>query len=210
MSITHHPGDTALAAFASGRLDEARALMIASHLSLCNGCREAVRAFEHLGGALLDQLTPSDLNTGALEIAMARLDRPPADADVRNSNLSRLSAPLAQYDLSPWRRIGRGVQWRSVAVDSTESYRVFMLKAQPGTRLPRHRHTDTEWTCILEGAFRHEFGRYGPGDFDEADHTVAHHPVVEDEVPCICLVALKGSLELQGWVGRLLGPFIRI
>ena len=61
----------------------------------------------------------------------------------------------------------------------------------------------------VEGAFRHDLGRFGPGDFDEADETMEHNPVVEDEVPCICLVALKGSIALQGWMGRLLQPLIR-
>lgn len=85
-----------------------------------------------------------------------------------------------------------------------------MLKAAPGTRLPHHRHTDTEWTCVLQGAFRHGYGRYGPGDFDEADESMEHKPVIEDGEPCICLVALRGSIEFQGWAGRLLQPFVRI
>jgi putative transcriptional regulator len=63
---------------------------------------------------------------------------------------------------------------------------------------------------VLEGAFRHEHGRYGPGDFDEADDTVEHHPVVEPERPCICLVAMRGEIVLQGWLGRLLQPFVRL
>ena len=85
-----------------------------------------------------------------------------------------------------------------------------MLKAAPGTRLPRHEHTGTEWTCVFEGAFRHDLGRFGPGDFDEADETVEHNPVVEDDVPCICLVALQGNIELQSTLGRIIQPFLRI
>ncbi len=85
-----------------------------------------------------------------------------------------------------------------------------MLKAAPGTRLPRHRHTGTEWTCVFEGAFRHDLGRYGAGDFDEADESIEHNPVVEEGMPCICLVALQGGIELQSWVGRLIQPLIRL
>ena len=85
-----------------------------------------------------------------------------------------------------------------------------MLKAEPGTRFPHHRHSSSEWTCVLQGAFRHDHGRYGPGDFDEADETVEHKPVVEEGVACICLVALQGKLEFQGWLGRMLQPFVRI
>jgi putative transcriptional regulator len=211
MTITRHPSDATLAAFASGTLDEARSLVVATHLSLCTECRSAVRAFEHVGGALLDAATPTSMSAGALERAMAELGAPEATAPVRRDpRVDNLPAPLANYDLGSWRWIGRGVQWRSVAVSTATDCRVFMLKAAPGTRLPRHRHTGTEWTCVFEGAFHHDLGRYGPGDFDEADESVEHNPVVEDGVPCICLVALQGGIELQGWMGRLLQPLIRI
>jgi len=71
-------------------------------------------------------------------------------------------------------------------------------------------HTASEWTCVFEGAFRHDLGRYGAGDFDEADESVEHNPAVEEGMPCICLVALQGDIELQSWVGRLIQPFIRL
>lgn len=213
MTIAHHPTDTTLAAFASGTLDEARAVVVATHLSLCPHCRSAVSAFEAVGGALLAAAPPAALSEGALERATARLThvaeeiaRPPTP---RPEEIA-LPAPLAPYALGSWRRIGRGVQWRSVDVASEEGVRVFMLKAEPGTKLPRHRHGGTEWTCVFAGAFRHEFGRYGAGDFDEADDTVEHDPVVEDDDVCVCLVALQGGIKLQGWAGRLLQPFIRI
>jgi putative transcriptional regulator len=95
-------------------------------------------------------------------------------------------------------------------VPSDDAVRVFMLKAAPGTKLPKHRHTGTEWTCVFQGAFRHQLGRYGAGDFDEADESVEHDPVVEEGDTCICLVALRGSIELQGFFGRLLQPLVRI
>jgi putative transcriptional regulator len=214
MTIMHHPSDATLAAFASGNLDEARGLVVATHLSLCAHCRQAVRAFEHVGGALLNNIAPAPMSAGALERTMARLSRPgavsPAPRALREETARDLPAPLSQYSMGSWRWIGRGVQFRSIDVASEEGVRVFMLKAAPGTRLPRHKHTGTEWTCVFEGAFRHDLGRYGPGDFDEADESVEHNPTVEEGVPCICLVALQGSIQLQSWMGRLLQPFIRI
>jgi putative transcriptional regulator len=214
MSIIHHPTDATLAAFASGTLDEARGLVVATHLSLCAQCRNGVRAFEHIGGAWLDALDPAPMSEGALERTTARLGQlKTASPTVRAASArasAGLPAPLSPYALGPWRRIGWGVQWRPVDVPSDEGVRVFMLKAAPGIRLPRHRHTGTEWTCVFEGAFRHELGRYGPGDFDEADETVEHNPRVEDGPACVCLVALQGNIRLQNWLGRLIQPFVRI
>jgi putative transcriptional regulator len=212
MTIIHHPSDATLAAFASGALDEARGIVVAAHLSLCAQCRGTVQAFEEVGGVLLGDVEPAALSAGALQRAMAALG--PLDIvapAIRGAGATDdLPAPLSHYAVGPWRWIGRGVQWRPVDVASKEGVRVFMLKAAPGTKLPRHRHTGTEWTCVFDGAFSHALGRYGAGDFDEADESVEHDPVVDAAHGCVCLVALQGHIELQGWLGRLIQPFVRI
>ena len=211
MTIIHHPSDATLAAFASGTLDEARGIVVATHLSLCAQCRDAVRAFEEVGGALLDDVAPAEMSAGALQRAMAALG--PLDIiapAIQRGAAGDLPAPLSHYAVGPWRWIGRGVEWRPVEVTWNEGVRGFMVKADAGTELARHRHTGTEWTCVFEGAFTHALGRYGSGDFDEADESVEHDPVVDAEHGCVCLVALQGHIELQGWLGRLIQPFVRI
>jgi putative transcriptional regulator len=214
MTIMHHPNAETLGAFAAGTLDEARALVVATHLSFCPQCQRARAAFEYVGGALLETAPAADMSAGAFDRALAQLpsvEESAARAPVaRSFGAGEFPAPLEHYALGSWRWIGRGVQWRSVDVASDDGVRVFMLKAAAGTRLPRHRHTGTEWTCVFEGAFRHDLGRYGAGDFDEADESIEHNPVVEDGMPCICLVALQGGIELQSWVGRLIQPLIRL
>jgi putative transcriptional regulator len=212
MTITHHPSDATLAAFAAGTLDEARGLVVATHLTLCGACRNAVRGLEEAAGALLDATEPAELSSGALQRAMAALG--PLDIIAPTASgaqiASDLPEPLSRYAIGPWRWIGRGVQWRPVDVASDDGVRVFMLKAKPGTKLPRHRHTGTEWTCVFQGAFSHDLGRYGSGDFDEADESVEHNPVVDAEQGCVCLVALQGQIELQSFIGRLIQPFVRL
>jgi putative transcriptional regulator len=212
MTIRHHPSDSALAELAAGSLDEGSALLAATHVCLCPTCRQAVRRFEAVGGALLDDLEPTPLQAGAREALVARLGETEtardaaADADAGEA----LPAPLGRYELGRWRWVGRGVHWRPVALAAPGETRVFMLKAKPGTRLPHHRHQDREWTCVLQGAFSHEGGTYGAGDFDEADENIEHHPSVDYGETCICVVAMRGCIELQGLVGRLLQPLIRL
>jgi putative transcriptional regulator len=211
MNVTHHPSDAALAAFASGTLDEGRSLVLATHLSFCPACRKAVRTLEHVGGAILDGTEPALLRADALERALGQIRgvETPIKPAQRASTTGALPAPLSLYALGPWRWIGRGLRWCSVDVSTERSSRVLLLDAAPGTRLHRHRHTGTEWTCVLEGAFSHDLGRYGVGDFDESDDTVEHAPTAEHGSHCVCLIALNGTLELQGWIGRLLQPFVR-
>jgi putative transcriptional regulator len=206
--IIHHPGDPTLASYAAGTLDEARRLVVATHVSQCPSCQVVVTGLIQLGGIMLDDVEPAKLREGALAEALRALDQAPITPDATAGD-EEFPSPLAGYSMGPWRWIGGGVHWRSVSVPVVDDIRVFMLRAKGGTQLPRHRHEGIEWTCILEGAFRHDLGRFGPGDFDEADASIEHNPVVEDGVACVCLVALKGNIQLQSFLGRLLQPLIR-
>jgi putative transcriptional regulator len=170
-----------------------------------------VRSFERLRGIALEDGEQSPMAADALQRALAAISSDEFPQPVRRSGTqSEWPAPLASYPLGTWRWIGRGVQWRSVPVPPEQGTRVFMLKAAPGTRIPHHEHAGLEWTCVLQGAFRHQNGRYGAGDFDEADESIDHLPVVEDGIECICLVALQGQIRFKGWIGRLVQPFVRI
>jgi putative transcriptional regulator len=203
-TITHHPSDETLAAYAAGTLDRARGLVVAMHIAHCQSCSRQVGVFEAVGGSLLDSAPGTSMRPGALETALRRIEKHEA------AELETAADPLASYALGPWRWVGPGVYRRAVDVSESEGIKVFMLKAAPGTKLPHHRHTGYEWTCVLEGAFEHQFGRFGPGDFDEADETMEHKPTVCEGVPCICIVALQGGIELQSRLGRFLQPLIRL
>ncbi|HXI07886.1 MAG: ChrR family anti-sigma-E factor [Bradyrhizobium sp.] len=209
MSITHHASDDTLAAFASGNLDEARSVVVAAHVALCARCRATMGALEQVGGALIDRAAPASMRAESLDAALARIGTvtPAASAPRTTPDYPQVLAP---YSVGPWRWIGPGVYWRGADVPSSDGTRVFMLKSAPGSSLPHHGHSGVEWTCVLEGAFRHEQGRYGPGDFDDADDNVHHTPFVEPGATCVCLVALQGRLELRGWIGKLLQPFVRL
>jgi len=202
--IKHHPTDETLVAYASGTLDEARRLIVAMHLSRCGVCKGEVARYEAIGGALLEQAPVVALKPGALEAALRSIEQDSA------LDLTDGTDPLWEYELGPWRWVGPGVRQRVVSVPEVGGMKVFMLKAAPGTKLPHHKHAGYEWTCVLEGAFEHEFGRYGPGDFDEADETMEHRPTVCEGEACICIVALQGNIHLQSRLGRLLQPLIRL
>ena len=203
-SISHHPTDETLAAFASGTLDEARSVVVSMHMSLCATCKSKARKYEAIGGALLDQASPAAMKPDALQKVLGMIDTNlPASA-------VRAEEPLDRYQLGKWRWVWPGVRQRSVSVPVDSNIKVFMLKAEPGIQLPHHKHTGYEWTCVLEGAFEHQFGRYGPGDFDEADETLEHKPTICEGAACVCLVALQGNIEFQSGWGRLIQPLLRL
>lgn len=209
MKISRHPSDETLAAYAAGTLDEGSAFVVAAHLSLCRDCREAAEDFEMIGGALLAQ---SD---------SLALGRPPEAGSLRETPQrprTHVHAPgespvdrlIALYGQGRWKWRGFGVYSAPVGVPVQDGVRVFLLRAAAGTRMPRHSHTGVEYTLVLKGAFEHEFGRFGPGDLEEADGDTDHRPLVEPDSECICLVAMSGRLQLPGITGKLLQPFVRI
>lgn len=215
MTILHHPLEETLAAFVNASLGEGNSLVVATHLAHCSECRRAVREMSELGGELLEQSDTAGMSDDAREACFARLDDTPVEAQ-ESSNSADLNsadrpmAPAALYQGGKWQWVGPGVYRRFIEVPDDTGTRVFMLKAAPGTRLPDHRHVGTEWTCVLKGAFIHDHGRFGAGDFDEADSSVDHNPFVEEGEECICLVALNGHVEMTGWLGRLIQPLVRL
>jgi putative transcriptional regulator len=216
MTITHHPDEEMLAAYAAGALDLGQHVAMATHLAACPRCRAFSRAFECVGGAMLEEEAPAALDEGALACALRRLDAP-APARVKTP-----PAPLADdlppglpsfvkgYAFGSWRWIAPRIHVRAIALPEPSPTRVLLLRSAPGTKLIHHEHTGVELTCVLTGAFEHEGGRYGPGDFDLGDPSVEHEPHIEEGPPCICLVAMQGDLKLTGLLGRMMQPFVRL
>jgi len=214
MTIVHHPTDELLGSFAAGNLDQATQLVIAAHVSMCPCCQRLVSAFEQLGGTLLEAVDPVGLAPDAFDAAMWRIERQfegrPGSARSRSGDDARLPRVLDYYDIGPVRWVAPGVSLRPIVLPGGGRARAFLLKSAPGTRMLEHTHTDTELTCVLEGSFSHQGGHFGPGDFDLGDEAVDHQPVVGPDGPCLCLVAMTGKLRINGLLGRLIEPFIRL
>jgi putative transcriptional regulator len=215
MTISQHPTDETLTAFAAGCLDEGRSVVVAAHVEMCERCRGWVTTVESIGGVLLSDLPPTAMNADALSRTLTRVDRSeqikPAPIEFPlPSDLAMLPKAARAYTIGRWRWMGPGVHWRPIDLPTDHGARIFLLKSAPGTKMPHHTHTGTELTLVLRGAFSHAGGHYGPGDIDEADDTVEHQPIVSAGEDCICLVAMEGKLHLLGVIGRLLQPFVRI
>jgi putative transcriptional regulator len=85
---------------------------------------------------------------------------------------------------------------------------VFLLRIGAGKNLPAHTHSDCELTQVLYGAFHDGRARFGPGDFDEADGSFEHQPVVEAGGECICLASVDGRVLFKGAIARTLGALV--
>jgi putative transcriptional regulator len=212
MTIRHHPSDDMLQAYAAGTLDEGQRIAVATHMRTCARCSGWVSALEQVGARMLERLPPTAMSRDALDRVLGRLSAAPAlpPAGATLDDVSGLPAFVRRYRFGQWTWVGPGVHLRPIELPVDSPTRVFLLKAAPGTKMLQHSHTDLELTCVLSGAFRHQGGYFGPGDFDLGDEDVEHQPLVDPGEDCICLVAMQGKLRLSGLLGRLMQPFVRL
>jgi putative transcriptional regulator len=200
----HHPYDDTLARYAAGRLGAGPSLVVAAHLHGCRECRARVGLFAAVGGALLEEAPVAAVRPELFASTLRRIE----ETSERPQTVARPASPLDGLAMPAWRGVGRSFQWRRLTLPYAPDANVIMLKVQPGQKMPQHTHAGVEYTQILQGGFHDEFGRYVAGDCIEADDEVEHQPVVDSQIECICLAAFDGRLKLQGWVGRLIQPWI--
>ncbi|HAL06656.1 MAG TPA: transcriptional regulator [Brevundimonas sp.] len=207
-----NPSEERLLAYAAGTLSPPEAVVVAAHLALRPANDAWVRRLQAVGGAFLETILPADLSDGALARAMARIETDSGEARVPPSlnDMTELPEPLRRYALGPWRWIGPGMRVRDVHAPRDGDCRVILLKIDPGRETPRHTHGGVELTCVLSGAYATETERFEVGDLEKADEDVLHRPRVVSDEPCLCVVALDGQIQLDGWLGRLMQPFVRL
>ncbi|WP_281980842.1 ChrR family anti-sigma-E factor [Thalassorhabdomicrobium marinisediminis] len=217
--IKHHLTDDLLMAYSAGALPEGFSLVVATHISLCDECRARMLAFDAVGGAVVDDLSPVALSEGSFAETLARIDAVGADAGVEQATEPPTArsgvfpAPLQAYvggDLEAvkWRRVGGGVRQAVLRVDRSSSVRLLHIPA--GTAVPDHGHRGTELTLVLQGAFRDEVDHFGTGDIEIATEELDHQPVADLGEDCICLAATDAPLRFHGLLPRIAQPFLGI
>ena len=215
MTIRHHLSDQLLMAHAAGQLPEAFGLVVATHVSLCDECRARLEAFEAVGGAMLDRCGVAAMADDSLDACFARIGNRPVEP--RRAPAARkpsvLPAPLAGYvggdvDAIRWRPLGMGVRQAMLKTERGATARLLYIPA--GQAVPDHGHKGLELTLVLQGAFRDDADRFGPGDVEIADQATEHTPIAEAGPDCICLAATDAPLRFAGLIPRLAQPFFRI
>ena len=214
MSITHHPSEETLLSLASGALRAGPALVVSVHLEGCAVCRNRLAGFQSLGGVLLEEMPPVELEAGALEKTLSLLDvvaaPPPLSTTPTTKPVLGLELPRAMRDceIGPWRWLGPGFQWSRVQLAGSPEERIMFIRGKAGLPLPAHGHTGVEYMQILSGTLNDERGQFLAGDLDEAGEEIDHRPDVDASSDCVCLAALDGDIRLHSLLGRLVRPLV--
>lgn len=208
----HRLSEERLLAYAAGAMSAPEAVVVATHLAMRPESAAWVRRLQAVGGRMLEDLDPAPMDDHALAqvLARAEVDGGEAEASPPLNDMPQLPEPLRRYALGKWRWMGPGVRVRDVHASREGECRVILLEIQPGRETPRHTHGGVELTCVLSGAYAVGDRRFDVGDLEEADEATLHQPRVVSEEACLCVAALDGQILLDGWMGRLFQPFIRL
>lgn len=209
MTIAFHPDIATLMAFSAGTLEEPYAVVISTHLAMCEACREQLRRTDLIGGALLASEPTAPMSMGALDRLLAATED---DSIIVPEPLptSDVPQPLARYlpdglEAVRWRWSGPGVAVADLPTSGSKG-RLMLLRVEAGRKVPEHSHGGQELTLLLRGAYRDRFGRFAAGDIADHDEDVEHQPIAEPGEDCICLVAVDAKLSFRSRVVRFLQP----
>ncbi|MDY6923678.1 MAG: ChrR family anti-sigma-E factor [Pseudomonadota bacterium] len=211
MTARLQPSEDRLLAYAAGTLSPPESVVVATHLALRPENARWVGRLQAVGGEVLDTLEPAPVADDLLARTLARLSAPEDSVPPEPANdMTELPEPLRRYALGPWRWIGPDMHMRDVHAPRDGDCRVILLRIGSGRTTPVHTHDGVELTCVISGAYETDEARFGPGDFEEANGEVHHRPRTVSAEPCLCVVALDGQIRLDGWIGRVLQPFVRL
>lgn len=210
----HHPAPERLLDYATGSLREAQSLLVASHLAYCPDCRAQVAEMEACGGALLEDLPPEPVSDTLFGTLMNRLGEavaapPPPVPPGRSLFPGPLRRAIgAEPEALEWVRIVPGVHLSSWAI-SAGTASACLLRMAPRSRVPAHRHTDSEMLLVMKGGFSDEFGVYRVGDVASYETGTPHHALADADGECLCLLVQDKPLKFTGPLGWLLNRGFR-
>ncbi len=208
MTPSHHLPEELLLAYAAGSLEEAEALLVAVHASLCPRCAQRVGEFEQLGGALLELQPASAVSDDLLARALAQLDTfkplsPPSPVDdpVLPAPLVRLTGP---FDRISWVKTLPNTYTLELPI-TLSGMPVRLRRFRAGAEIPMHTHTAIEYDLILSGGVtdRSDGRHFQRGDVSVNDESVTHRLTIDLDTECVALSVHSGRLKPLGLWARL-------
>jgi putative transcriptional regulator len=215
-TVRHHVTEDLLWDYHRGALPTGLRLTVATHLELCPHCRAEAAVFDAVGGALLDDIEGVEMSGNALDLALARIERP--EEPVRPAAKPQREF-LAGFDLPDTVATARianrywaapGVWMAPIHVDDApKGSKTFLMHVKAGMTMPEHTHRGPEVTLVLKGRFSDVYGEYSKGDIALCADEHSHSPAILD-ADCLCLVWQQAAIVPKTWLGKLLQPFARI
>jgi putative transcriptional regulator len=203
----HHPDEDVLLSYGVGTLGPGAALTVEVHAERCPECARTLRFLETVAGALMQTVDAEPVAPGAIETALARLKHA-ADTQTRSGDApSDLPAALHGRVIGRWWWIAPGLKAARLRGASGRGECLYLLRARPGARIPRHGHLGTERFSVLQGTVLVDGEAYDARDYGETGAGQSHAMTIGRNGQCLCLFSTDGDLVFEGaarwWIGLL-------
>ena len=83
-----------------------------------------------------------------------------------------------------------GVSIHFYSSDRTTGRATVMIRMEPGSSYPAHRHTGPEELLVLQGGFRDDHGTWRAGDYARFERGTSHHPIALADGPACVFFAI--------------------
>jgi len=178
---------------------------------------------DQVGSQLMCEANPIDLDDGAFDAMMEKIDSDSLDSSPGRSACAKtessenlLGFPYAVSKLvknnlvsKTWKRLSGSVDIARFKTGQ-EEFEVALHKICAGGKTPKHDHKGLEYTVVLKGSFSDESAVYREGDFLVRKPGDVHQPMGAQNGECICLSALSAPIKLTNPLGFLMKPWLRI
>ncbi len=148
---------------------------------------------ENVGGVAHELIPFEDvvasLGLNAPEIAPPRSLRGRLMDRIASDTKSKRSFYNLRANEGEWNEIAPGVFVKLLFADGEKGTVTTLLKLQPGAKIERHSHSSPEQCFILEGDFRVNDQKLGPGDFHVAMPGSVHEVITTDRGALSLIVA---------------------
>jgi len=214
--------DGLMMAYATGALDLAQSMIVATHLALNPRARTMLRQLEDIGGCLIDDCEPEPMTSCCVNACLEKikfLETVPAPKGASGETKQEKTQKCVPYPLCQhikaedmddlrWYPFVHGIRIHPIRLKGSRS-RAQLIRMPAGAHVPHHGHKGTEITLVLRGSFADQSAIYTMGDMVVIDETTVHSPVADAIEGCICLSVHTAPLRFTGLLGAILNPFLR-
>lgn len=205
--------------YASGCLDEAHALVIATHMALSPAARKIVAQYESIGGSMLnDCCAPVAMKPDARKCVMDKLDKMVSEAKAASSCAKKNKSPsdylempgcLEKYiEQTVWHQTSNGRQTIHIKTSCSGS-KAQLVKTNPGEKIATQTTTTHEITLVLRGAVQDNNARYQRGDLFIAEDGTPHILIADSNEGCVCFVVHPSQSRVRRIIANFFKPFCK-
>jgi putative transcriptional regulator len=179
--------------YALGALSQWEVRAFEEHLAEgCQECAAELQSFEETTRALAFAAPEAQPPTGVKERLLSLVAE--EDGHAHAPALPQAPAQLLTLRASEgeWHEAGKGILVKPLFTDPHSRMVTTLVKMEPGTRIPLHRHNGVEQCYVITGDFHADNQQLGAGDFHVAHAGSVHEPVFTVEGALVLIIAQEG------------------